>query len=65
MLSFDVLLDTALKPWLLNVKAAPDFNEDDLGIKRGFLGNVFLMINVTPQLKTTKINLYEEMMECQ
>lgn len=65
VLSFDILLDSGLKPWLLNVKVAPDLGEDELGIKKGFLRNVFDMINVTPQLKTTKINLYEEMMECQ
>ena len=50
ILGFDVILDSKLKPWLLEVNFTPSFNTDssvDMEIKSGVIEETMKLINVT------------------
>lgn len=51
MLGFDVLIDEALKPWLLEVNLSPSLSADaplDLKIKSCMLADLFTLVGVRP-----------------
>lgn len=51
LFGFDILIDSNLKPWLLEVNLAPSLNGDsplDLKIKGGLLSDIFTLIGVVP-----------------
>ena len=50
ILGFDVILDSKLKPWLLEVNFTPSFNTDselDREIKSGVIEETMRIINVS------------------
>jgi len=50
ILGLDVILDSKLKPWLLEVNFTPSFNTDspiDMEIKSGVIEETMKLINVT------------------
>ena len=50
ILGFDVILDSKLKPWLLEVNFTPSFHTDseiDLKVKAGVIEETLRLINVT------------------
>jgi len=50
ILGFDIFLDDALKPWIIEVNHAPSFVCDtplDTKIKRGLLCDVIKLLNLT------------------
>ena len=52
ILGFDVILDSKLKPWLLEVNFTPSFNCDspiDLEIKSGVIEETMKLINVSEE----------------
>ena len=52
ILGFDVILDSKLKPWLLEINFTPSFNCDsplDLEIKSGVIEETMRIINVSEQ----------------
>ena len=52
ILGFDVILDSKLKPWLLEVNFTPSFNTDselDYEIKSGVIEETMKIINVSEQ----------------
>lgn len=49
ILGFDVMIDSAFKPWLIEVNASPSFETDtslDYKIKKNVLGDAFNMLNL-------------------
>ncbi|KER19692.1 hypothetical protein T265_11606 [Opisthorchis viverrini] len=51
ILGFDILLDSELKPWLIEVNRSPSFNGDqelDRKVKRGLLKDTFRLLNIRP-----------------
>ncbi len=51
LLGFDILIDEALNPWLLEVNMCPSMNIDsplDAKIKGEMLANLFTMIGISP-----------------
>ncbi len=51
VLGFDILLDDALRPWLLEVNLSPSLNTDsplDLKIKGSMIADMFTMMGVVP-----------------
>jgi hypothetical protein len=52
ILGFDVILDSKLKPWLLEVNFTPSFNCDspiDLEVKSGVIEETMRLINVSEE----------------
>jgi len=48
---FDILIDSNLRPWLLEVNLSPSLNSDtplDLKIKGNLLSDVFTLIGIVP-----------------
>ena len=51
ILGFDVLIDSALKPWLVEVNLSPSMNTDsplDLKIKGSVVSDMFTMLGIIP-----------------
>ena len=51
MLGFDILIDSNLKPWLIEINMSPSMNTDsplDLKIKGNMISDLLTMIGVTP-----------------
>lgn len=51
VLGFDVLIDSTLKPWLVEVNHSPSMNTDsplDLKIKGNMVADMFTMIGIVP-----------------
>jgi hypothetical protein len=51
LLGFDVLVDSCLKPWLMEVNLSPSLNTDsqvDLRVKGQVIADLFTMIGVVP-----------------
>ena len=51
VLGFDVLIDSNLKPWLMEVNMSPSMNSDsplDIKIKGNMIADLFSMIGVAP-----------------
>ena len=51
LLGFDILIDSNLKPWLLEVNLSPSLNTDmplDLKIKGNLLADLFTLIGIVP-----------------
>ena len=47
---FDVLLDSKLKPWLLEINHTPSFKTEtplDKGIKKGLIKDTLRIMNIT------------------
>ena len=54
VLGFDIILDSALKPWLLEVNHSPSFTTDtplDKKIKRQVISEALTLLNVNPKTK--------------
>ena len=50
-MGFDILIDSNLKPWLLEVNLSPSMNTDsplDLRIKGNLISDLLTMIGITP-----------------
>jgi len=64
LLGFDIILDSNLKPMLLEVNHAPSFATDsplDYEIKRSLFVDMFGMLGLTLERKKEKLmNAYEE-----
>lgn len=48
---FDIMIDSNLKPWLIEVNMSPSMNTDsplDLKIKGNLIADVFTMVGITP-----------------
>lgn len=51
MLGFDIMIDSNLKPWLIEVNHSPSMNTDsslDLKIKGNMIADLFTLAGVTP-----------------
>lgn len=51
LFGFDILIDSNLKPWLLEVNLSPSMNTDsplDLKIKGELISDLFTMIGIVP-----------------
>jgi hypothetical protein len=51
LFGFDVLIDSNLKPWVLEVNLSPSLNTDspiDLKIKGNLIADVFTLIGIVP-----------------
>ncbi len=51
LLGFDILIDSNLKPWLLEVNLSPSLNTDsplDLKIKGNLIADLFTLIGIIP-----------------
>jgi tubulin polyglutamylase TTLL5 len=51
VLGFDILIDSALKPWLLEVNLSPSMNTDsplDLKIKGNMIADLFTLVGLVP-----------------
>lgn len=51
ILGFDILIDEALRPWLLEINHSPAFSTEsplDRKIKRSLINDALLMLNLTP-----------------
>ena len=51
VLGFDVLIDSALKPWLVEVNMSPSMNTDsslDLRIKGNLIADLFTLVGISP-----------------
>jgi hypothetical protein len=51
VLGFDVLIDSNLKPWLMEVNMSPSMNSDsslDIKIKGNLIADIMTMVGVTP-----------------
>ncbi len=51
LFGFDILLDSNLKPWLLEVNLSPSLNTDapiDLKIKGNLISDLFTLVGVVP-----------------
>ena len=66
VLGFDILLDDALRPWLLEINLSPSLNTDsnlDLKIKGAMIADMFTMMGVVPpdqQFSTDKTYLLNQ-----
>ena len=67
ILGFDIFLDEALKPWIIEVNHAPSFVCDtplDTKIKRGLLTDVFRLLNLSvsrrQKFKRDKANEFQK-----
>jgi len=52
MLGFDILIDENLKPWLLEVNAAPSLSCEsslDLSIKSSLIRDLFNLVGIYPK----------------
>lgn len=50
LLGFDILLDTNLRPWILEVNHAPSFTTDsplDFKVKKGLIADTIRLLNLT------------------
>lgn len=67
LLGFDVILDSTLKPMLLEVNHAPSFATDsplDYDIKRALFVDMFGMLGLTLERKQEKLTaIYEEKLQ--
>ena len=51
MLGFDILIDSNLKPWLIEINMSPSMNTDsplDLKIKSNMISDLITMVGITP-----------------
>ena len=51
LLGFDILIDSNLKPWLLEVNLSPSMNTEsplDLKIKGNLIADLFSLIGIVP-----------------
>ena len=59
ILGFDVILDSKLKPWLLEVNHSPSFTTDsplDLKIKFDLISETFTLLNIRPENRSIYTN---------
>lgn len=66
ILGFDILIDSDLKPWLLEVNHAPSFNCDtalDQEVKSTLVYDTFNMLNCTIKEKNHIINILKDIHE--
>ena len=52
ILGFDIMLDSNLKPWLIEVNHAPSFSTDtpfDLKVKSQLIEDTFILLNINPE----------------
>jgi tubulin polyglutamylase TTLL6/13 len=63
ILGFDIMLDSKLKPWLLEVNHTPSFVTDtplDLFIKQNVITDALALMNINPKTKTEILNSRKE-----